>query len=120
MDAAVYDVRRAHATWRWIARIERWVQARQVARLDRRLVPAETRFFDAYCRGGSRQFDNLVIDYAFIDRPRVRAALRRLAASGPSVLAELEAEFLAAEPIGDLTAARSNLEYLVQCVRAFS
>lgn len=42
---------------------------------ESRLLDAETRFFDAYCRGGAARHDKLVIPLDFFTRPTVREAL---------------------------------------------
>ena len=89
----------------------------RASRLEQRLAPAEARFFDAYGRGGTHLGRNLVVDFTFTTRPRVRAVLRRALLGAPLNLAELEAEYAAWEPNPDVARFRANAEHLAACLR---
>ncbi len=104
----------------WSQNLRARQETRREARLDSKLVPGETRFFDAYCHGGERQREVLAIDYDFLIRPAVRRELRRSAAGQTSDPGVLESEFLAAEPAGDLSAFRANMRYLRACIRGIA
>jgi len=94
-----------------------WFARRRIARLEHRLVPAEARFFDAYCRGGSHVHHDLAIDYDFVARPRVRELLREGAAGRRLRFEELEAEYFLADANPNLAAFRANLTHLAACIR---
>ena len=89
-----------------------WLAARRDALLERWLVPAEARFFDAYSQGGERRHGRLVIDYEFVARPRVRKLLRRAVSRRKFDHAAFEAEYRDWDHCPNIEEFRANAAHL--------
>ncbi len=98
----------------WIEAVGSWLVARRETGLERRLVPVEARFFDAYCRGGSEPGEDLVIDFDFLARSEVRCVLREATAGRPLDVARLEAEYRVWARKPDVSKFRRNVAHLAR------
>lgn len=115
--ATMYAAARESVGLRLVRALAAKWDAWRSSRLEQRLAPAESHFFNAYGRGGTHPGRDLVIDFTFTTRPQVREVLRRTVLGRPPNRETLEKEYRAWEPNPDFARFRANAEHLVGLLR---